>query len=124
MKDYIYIALGAVAMKAGDLLMKYYEKRWGKKRDAAELEGKHIDNEKCIFENLERINGLLSKQLEANVQKYLDIMNINICLKGENSDLREKVALMEIEIKKLRKEIIEFEKEVRKLKEYIKENVK
>lgn len=118
----IYIAIGAVAMKAGDLLLKFYEKRWGKKRDIADLKGIQIQNEKCIFENLERINNLLSKQLEANVQKYLDIMNINITLKGENSDLREKVQLMQVEIKVLKKQIKDFEIEVEKLKKYIIEN--
>lgn len=124
MLNIIYIAIGAVAMKAGDIALKFYDKKWGKKKEAAELMGKNIENEKCIFENLERINKLLSQQLEANVQKYLDIMNINISLKGENSDLREKVQLMQNEIKVLKKQIKEFEFEIDKLKKYIIDNVK
>ena len=122
LKTYIYIAIGAADMKAGDILIKWVDRKWGKKKELQEEEARRLANEKCVFENLDRINSLLSKQLEVNVQKYLDIMNINITLRGENHDLTEKVALMEIEIKALRKEIREFENEVEKLKKYIKQN--
>jgi len=111
-------------MVIGACVYKILEKFLYKKREIKDLQNKDIENEKCIFDNLERINNLLSKQLEINVQRYLDIMNNNISLKGENVLLREKVELMEIEVKKLRKEIKEFELEVNKLKTYIKTNIK
>ena len=109
----LLMGIGAIGMKLFD---SFLNRRKAKK----ELSAQDIENRKNSIDNYEKLNNLLSKQLETNVQRYLDIMNINISLKGENASLREQLQEMKCELKALKKSVSEYEIEIMKLKEYIK----
>lgn len=116
---YVYIALGAITMKFFDFVIKFFEKRWGRNKEVKDLKAQDLRNEGTTIENFERLNTLLGKQLEVNVQRYLDILNTNISLKGDNASLREQIQDLKCEVKKLKQEVKDFDLEVTKLKKYI-----
>jgi chromosome segregation ATPase len=119
---YIYIAIGAIGMEFIKFCLRFFEKRWGKNKEIKDLKAQDLKNEGETINNFERLNNLLSKQLEVNVNRYLDILNTNISLKGENAALREQLQELKCEVRQLKQAIKDFEFEVAKLKKYIKEN--
>ena len=111
----LFIAIGAVCMK-------FVDKFLSRKKAKKELTAQDIENSGNSIANFERLNNLLGKQLEVNVQRYLDILNSNITLKGDNAALREQVQDMKCELKKLRSQVADFEIEIQKLKKYVIDN--
>ena len=111
----LFMGVGAVAMK---LIDKFLSKRKTEK----ELTAQDLQNEQQHIVNFDKLNTLLTKQVEVNLQKYLDILNANINLKGENAALREQLQDLRCEVKQLKKALSDFEIEVSKLKKYIVEH--
>ena len=119
----LYIAIGMGGMKVLDWL------RFRKKDKKIEA-GKQLDNERTVFENLENINKNLSRQIDENVEKFLeltqkmqDLLNINIEIRTENSALKEEIKKLNLEVETLRKMLKQTEDEVECLKKYIKLNI-
>jgi len=110
-----FVAVGAVGMKLIDWWLT-------RKKSKKDLTAQDIKNTSGSIDNFNRLNTLLGKQLEVNVQRYLDILNTNISLKGDNAALREQIQELRCEVKKLKSDVKDFELEVSKLKEYIKKN--
>jgi len=109
-------------MGAGAVGMKIIDKLLNRRKANKDLTAQDINNTKGNIENFEKLNNLLLKQLETNTQRYLDIMNINITLKGDNAALRTQLQGLTVEVKKLKQSCKEYEFEIGKLKKYIVDN--
>ena len=109
-------------MGAGAVGMKIIDKLLNRRKANKDLTAQDINNTKGNIENFEKLNNLLLKQLETNTQRYLDIMNINITLKGDNASLRIQLQELTVEVRKLKQACKEYEIEIGKLKKYIVNN--
>ena len=109
-------------MGAGAIGMKIIDKILNRRKANKDLTAQDINNTKGNIENFEKLNNLLLKQLETNTQRYLDIMNINISLKGDNVALRAQLQELTVEVRKLKQACKEYEIEISKLKKYIVNN--
>jgi len=109
-------------MGAGAIGMKIIDKLLNRRKANKDLTAQDISNTKGNIENFDKLNSLLLKQLETNTQRYLDIMNINITLKGDKAALRSQLQELTVEVRKLKQSCKEYEFEIGKLKKYIVNN--
>jgi len=128
-------------MGAGMIIMKLFDKLLNKPKESKDLKAQDLANENTMVDNFEKLNNLLFKQLEVNVTRYADLLNVVITIRGENEKLhgqveeneslkrenktlKEQVLEFVSEVKSLNKALKDFEFEIQTLKEYIKNKLK